>query len=169
MGSQRVRHDWVPELNWSLSCVVLWALPEKTERDLGCQGSSATYSQPDPGPLSSPMDSHSYWIHNCTTASQHRVVIKGHRTQNVWSMALFLVKVKVKVLVAQSCWTLCGSMDCSPPGSFVHGIFQARILEWVAIPFSRGTSQPRDETQVFYIAGRFFSIWATRETQVCTN
>ena len=55
-------------------------------------------------------------------------------------------------------------MDCSPPGSSVHGILQARILEWVAIPSSRGSSQPRDWTLVSGIAGRFFTIWATRET-----
>ena len=54
-------------------------------------------------------------------------------------------------------------MDCSPPGSFVHGILQARILEWVAIPFSRGSSQPKDQTQVSCISGRFFNIWTTRE------
>ena len=50
---------------------------------------------------------------------------------------------KVKVLVAQSCLTLCDPMDCSPPVFFVHGILQARIMEWVAVPFSRGTSRPR--------------------------
>ena len=50
--------------------------------------------------------------------------------------------------VAQSCPTLCDPMDCSLPGSFVHGILQAKMLEWVAIPFSRGSSQPRDQTQV---------------------
>ena len=55
-------------------------------------------------------------------------------------------------------------MDCSPPSSSVYGILQARILEWVAIQFSRGSSQPRDWTQVSCIAGRFFTIWATRET-----
>ena len=49
---------------------------------------------------------------------------------------------------AQSCLTLCDSMDCSPPGSSIHGIFQARILEWVAIPFSRRWSQSRDRTHV---------------------
>src|SRR5574337_612499 len=49
-------------------------------------------------------------------------------------------------------------MDCSPPGSSVHGILRARILEWVAIPFSRGSSQPRDQTQVSCIAGSFFTI-----------
>ena len=54
-------------------------------------------------------------------------------------------------------------MDCSLPGSSVHGIFQARVLEWVAISFSRGSSQVRDRTQVSRIAGRCFTLWATRE------
>ena len=53
-------------------------------------------------------------------------------------------------------------MDCSPPGSSIHGILQARILEWVAFPFSRGSSQPRNQTGVSCIAGRFFTVWATR-------
>ena len=65
--------------------------------------------------------------------------------------------------VAQSCLTLCESVDCSPPGSSVHGILQARVLEWVAISFSRGSSQPRDWIQVSCIAGRRFTLWATRE------
>ena len=60
--------------------------------------------------------------------------------------------------VTQSCLTLCDPMDCT-----VHGILQARILEWVAFPFSRGSSQPRDQTQVSCIAGGFFTTWATRE------
>ena len=67
------------------------------------------------------------------------------------------------VLVTQSCPILCDPMDCSPPDSSVHGILQARILEWVAIPFSRGSSWPRDWTQVSWITGRFFTIWATKE------
>ena len=58
-------------------------------------------------------------------------------------------------------------MNYSPPGSAIHGIFQVRILEWVAMPSSRGLSQPRDWTQVFHIAGGFFTIWATREAQEC--
>ena len=65
------------------------------------------------------------------------------------------------VLVAESCPTLWDPMDCSPPGSSVHGILQARIPEWVAIPFSRRSSQPRDLSQVSRIAGRFFTLWAT--------
>ena len=58
--------------------------------------------------------------------------------------------------VSQSCPTLCDPMDCSPPGSSIHGILQARILEWVAISFSRGSSRTRDQTQVSRIAGRHF-------------
>ena len=65
--------------------------------------------------------------------------------------------------VAQSCPTLCDPMDSSLPGSAVHGIFQARILEWTAISFSRGSSQPRDRTRVSCIADRHFTIWTTRQ------
>ena len=60
--------------------------------------------------------------------------------------------------VTQSCPTLCDPMDCSLPGSSVHGIFQARVLEWVVISFSRGSSQPRDQTQVSCTAGRRFTV-----------
>ena len=66
-------------------------------------------------------------------------------------------------LIAQSCPTLCDPMDCSTASSSVHGILQARILVWVAIPFSRGSSWPRDQTQVSGIAGIFFTFWACRE------
>ena len=66
----------------------------------------------------------------------------------------FIMKVKV----AQSCLTLCDPMDCR-----VHGILQARILEWIAFPFSRRSSQPRDWAQVSLIVGGFFTSWATRE------
>ena len=65
----------------------------------------------------------------------------------------------------QSRPTLCDPTDCSLPGSSVHGILQAGILEWVAMPSSRGFSQPREQIQVSCIAGRFFTIWATREAQ----
>ena len=61
------------------------------------------------------------------------------------------------VLVTQLCPTLCDPMDCSPPGSSVHEIFQASILEWVAISFSRGSYQPRDQTWVSCTASRFFT------------
>ena len=74
-----------------------------------------------------------------------------------------LVKEK-ELLVAQSCLTLCNPTDCSPPGSSVHGISRARILEWVAMPSSKGSSWPRDQTRVPCIVGRFLIVWATRET-----
>ena len=72
-------------------------------------------------------------------------------------------KKKKESEVAQSCLTVCDLMDCSLPGFSFHGILQARILEWVAVSFSRGSSQPRDRTQVSRIAGRRFNLWATRE------
>ena len=65
--------------------------------------------------------------------------------------------------VALSYPILCNPKDCSLSGSSVHGIFQARVLEWVAISFSTGSPQPRDRTQVSHLAGRRFTVWATRE------
>ena len=65
---------------------------------------------------------------------------------------------QVKVLVTQSCLTLRDTMNCSPPDFSVHKILQARVLEWVDIAFSRGSSQPRDGNWVSCTAGRFFTI-----------
>ena len=70
--------------------------------------------------------------------------------------------------VAQLSVTLCDPMDCSPPGSSIHGIFQARVLEWGAIAFSRGSSWPRDRTRVSCIVVRRFTIWARRDHKVGT-
>ena len=77
-----------------------------------------------------------------------------------WDFSWIGVWVCVCVWVAQSCLTLCDPIFYSLPDFSIHGILQA-ILEWITIPFSRGTSQPRDQTQVFCLAGRFFTIWAT--------
>ena len=74
----------------------------------------------------------------------------------------------MKVLVIQSCPTLCDPMNCSPPGSSVPGLLLVRILEWVAVPFPSGSFWPRDQTQVSCLAGRFFTIWATREALLDT-
>ena len=74
--------------------------------------------------------------------------------------------LKVKVLVAQSCPTLCDPVGCSPPGSSVHRIFQAKILEWIAISFSKRSSRPRDQTWISGTAGKFFTIWATGKTSL---
>ena len=86
-------------------------------------------------------------------------------TSSTWeALSEWLGEVKWSE-VAQSCPTLCNPVNCSLPGSSVHRIFQARVLEWVAISFSRGSSQPRDQTRVSRTAGRRFTIWATREAK----
>ena len=88
-----------------------------------------------------------------------------------WQYSRVLVKNKLEItkkgcLVAQSCPTLCNTMGCSLPSSSVHEeILQARTQEWADMPSSRGSSQPRDWTQVSSIAGGFFTVWATRKTQ----
>ena len=66
--------------------------------------------------------------------------------------------MKLKVLATQLCPTLCDPMDCNPPGSSVHGTLQAGILERVAMPSPRGSSQLKDQTEVSCIAGGFFTI-----------
>ena len=71
--------------------------------------------------------------------------------------------------VTQLCQTLCDPMDCSLPGSSLHGIFQARALEWGAISFSRGSSWPRGRTRVSHIPGRRFNLWTTREAPGVTE
>ena len=76
------------------------------------------------------------------------------------SMRLKFCKVFMTMKVTQSCPTLCDPMDC-----IVYEILQVRVLEWVAFLFSRGSSQPKDQTQASCIAGRFFTSWAIREAQ----
>ena len=90
---------------------------------------------------------------------------KSQAFNDDFHVQVITVLVKVKELVAQLCLTLCNSMEYSPPGSSVHGILQARILEWdsITIPFPRGFFQPRDRTWVSCIAGGF---WVTREASV---
>ena len=97
-------------------------------------------------------------LHSLSPLSQSTAFCPKHGQLNCTR-----VSGRVCVLVTQSSPTLCDHMDCSPPGSSVHEILQARILESVAIPFSRGSSQPRDWTWISCIAGRFFTVWATRE------
>ena len=72
----------------------------------------------------------------------------------------------LKLLVTQLCQTLCDPKDCNLPVSSVLGILQAKILGWVSIPFSRGSSQLRDRTLVSCIASGFFTIWVTKEAQM---
>ena len=80
-----------------------------------------------------------------------RAAVHGVSKSRTW-LSSWTTMTIVLWLVTQSCLTLCGPMDCSPPGSSVHGILQARILEWVATSSFRGSSQPRDQIQVSHIA-----------------
>ena len=87
-----------------------------------------------------------------------------------WSMAWRILSITLLLCAAaaaakslQSCPTLREPVDCSLPGSSVHGIFQAIVLEWIAISHSKGSSQPRDRTRVSCIVDRRFTAWATRE------
>jgi len=81
--------------------------------------------------------------------------VKNQTMENICHVVIYL---KVKVLVPQSCLTLYDITDCSPLGSSVHGILQARILEWVAIPCSSRSFSPSDRTQVSCIAGGLFTV-----------
>ena len=105
-----------------------------------------------------------------TILQLHSIVALKYRKSVQWTSGCWPLSIEgmpwgMLCLVAQSCLTLCNPMDCSLPGSSVHGILQARILEWVAIPSSRGSSQLRDWTQVSCVLGRYFTFWYTREAQ----
>ena len=104
---------------------------------------------------------------NKTGSSGGTEAVAPHSTSNYCTLFLALEGSEkwkeTESEVAQSCLTLCDPVDCSPPRSSVHGILQARILEWVAISFSRGSSRPRGWTQISRIVGRRFNLWATRE------
>ena len=105
------------------------------------------------------------WLLFVRWTSQRKLVII---LVNINLRAYFISGIILNIFIcvcacAQVCLTLCDPMDCSPPDSSVHGILQARILEWVTVLFSKGSSQPRDRTLVSCIAGGFSTIWATRE------
>ena len=97
---------------------------------------------------------------SCRTSSFFPSALKDKRKKkSTFEKCYAKIKTRrVKVLVAQLCPTFCDPTDCSPPGSSVHGILQARILEWSAISFSRDSSQFKDQTWVSHTAGRFFTI-----------
>ena len=103
----------------------------------------------------------------CTYASHlilwHLDFLSIKRGQNMRTCPMPLSGLVCECEVAQLCLTLCNPMDCSLPGSSIHGIFQPRVLEWGAISFYRGSSRPRDRTRVSHIVSRCFTIWANRE------
>ena len=93
----------------------------------------------------------------------HNIILKLLSLQESNFLKFVSVSVCVWATKSQSCSDSCDPMDCSPPGSSVHGIFQARILKWVVISFSRRSSQPRDQTRISYIGWQILSPWATWE------
>ena len=99
------------------------------------------------------------WHWGLTKTSQEK---KAADQCSSWKVTWMSLCCAVLGLGTQLCLTLCVPTDCSPSGSSVHGILQARILEWVALPFSRGSSQHRGWILVSRIVERFFTIWATR-------
>ena len=112
--------------------------------------------------LENPMDREAWWatVHG-VTKSQAQL----SRYACIVALQCCIGFCCCSCLVTKSCPTLWDPVDCSLPGSFLHGILQARILEWVPISFSRGSSRTRDWTRVSGIAGRHFNLWATREAQ----
>jgi len=140
MGSLRVGYDWATSFHFSFPCI-----GEGNGNPLQCSC------------LENPRDGGAWW------AALYGVTQSRTRLKRLSSSSSRGNKIvnNLEVLVTQSC----PARDCSSPDSSIHGILQARILEWVAIPFSRRSSWPRDWTWVSCIVGRFFTIWATREAQ----
>ena len=98
------------------------------------------------------------YIHNFLKSTLYQMYAIWRRNKVIYDQTMQILTQRfLSVSVAQSRPTLCDPMDCSPPGSSVHGILQTRILEWVAIFFSRRSSQPRDRTYVSCTGGGFFS------------
>ena len=101
--------------------------------------------------------SFSFWLPSLTMIISRSIHVAANGIISFLFMAEWVSEV------TQSCLTLCDPMDYSLPGSSVHGIFQAIVLEWIAISFSRGSSQPRDRIQVSRIVDRHCTVWTTRE------
>ena len=124
-----------------------------------------------------PLNSEFLWGQACFLSSHLRYLLLFLPTLIWWTRDMLCLSTSLHLIwfllwwvwvseVAQLCLTLCDPMDCSPPGSSIHGILQERILEWVAISFSRGSSWPRDRTQVPHIACRLFTFWPIGEDYI---
>ena len=109
-----------------------------------------------------------YWLYKAhpSLAAKKIINLILFARVTIWWCARVELSLESESEVAQSCPTLCDPVDCSLQGFSIHGIIQAKILEWVAISFSRGSSRPRDQTWVSSVAGKCFNLWATREARV---
>ena len=148
MVSQRVGHDWATELNWT----EVFSTAPNTQRD-----SKLSREEKGEG------GNRGYLVEKRESKWGERNQASNHTPKWKGVLKIRVLKVKSENEVVQSCPNLCDPMDCSVLGSSIHGIFQARILEWVAISFARRSFQPRDWTLVSCIVGRRFTVWATRE------
>ena len=157
MGSLRVGHNWVTLL--SLFTFMHWRRKW----------------QPTPVFLPGESQDGGAWWADVYGVAWSRTWLKWlssshciNPVSSVHTLLEFIVAIKNyqivawKVKVSQSCLILCSPVDCSLPGSSGHEILQARILEWVAISFSRGSSKPRNQTRTSCMADRFFTVRATR-------
>ena len=125
----------------------------------GLQHIRLSYPTPSPGVCSNSCPL-SRWCHPTNPVVPHRGHEPSCASDGTWTHSE-LCNSLCMCEVAQSCPTLCDPVDCSLPGSSLHGILQARILEWVAMSFSRASSQPRGRTWVSRIVGRRFYLWVT--------
>ena len=107
--------------------------------------------------MDGPKDCHTDWVSQIEKGKYHMMILIVEPNK-------IIIQVKVKLLAAQSCPTLCNPMDCSLPVSSVHGILQARILEWVAIPFSRGSSSRRGWTHSSCTGGQILYLLSHLES-----
>ena len=151
MGLQRVIHDWVTLLTYLLTYYLGLILFPCSPCFLHSPSSPAVTVGGESIPWIPVLEA---FIHIWRPGI---INMAGYISSHIY----YLITLRAKSL--QSCLTLCGHMNHSLPDSSVYGILQARILKWVFIPFSRGSSWPRDRSQVSCMAGRFFTIWATRE------
>ena len=104
-------------------------------------------------------------LHITGSSTQHSVMsCMGKESPKKWIYVW--KKKKVKVLVTQSCSTFCDPVKCSLSGFSVHGVLQARVLDWVDIHFPRGPSESRDWIWISWFAGKFITVWATKEVRI---
>ena len=122
----------------------------------------------EPGRLQSMGSQSQTWLSDFTHTHTHthtHIYIYIEREREKERERQFFINICLSLCMhAQTCPTFWDPVDFSPSDFLVHGIIQARILKWVSLTFYRGSSWPSDETQVSCLEGRFFTIWATRET-----
>ena len=153
MGSQRVRHNWVAELNWTEGCrnllepktcplgfihvIIIFFFSQQTFLRIFLKKKGSIGAIPD---MSLQSEATNIWkVYNC-------------KCFECWTKSL------------QLCLTLCNPVDCTLPGSSVHGILQARILEWIAISFSRGSSWPKRDKALVTCIGRWILYYLSYQS-----